>query len=216
LGDYVVLPMGGLVRRDNNCQIFILAGGLSTRMGRDKSRVRLGSRTLLGHVREMAAQTGLRVRVIRRDAVARCGPIGGIYTGLQRSRAEFLLFLACDMPFISASSLKKMAKVLRARDVHGRDIALRCPPGRPSGPSLPPSEFSAAVFATNGRSFGFPILLQREAAFPIVARQIETGELSLQVLARKLQAKTIRFPARQLANINTRDELARAKKKIPR
>ena len=45
-----------------NCEIFILAGGLSSRMGRDKSRICLGRRTMLGHVRAVATQLQLPVR----------------------------------------------------------------------------------------------------------------------------------------------------------
>jgi molybdopterin-guanine dinucleotide biosynthesis protein A len=82
-------------------EIVILAGGLSERMGRDKARVRLGRRTMLGTVRKAAVSAGLPVRVIRRDCVPRCGPLGGIYTGLKTARADVVLFLACDMPFVS-------------------------------------------------------------------------------------------------------------------
>ena len=58
-------------------------------MGRDKSLVQLGRRTLLQHVRTAARSLGVPVRVIRRDSVPRCGPLGGIYTGLKRTRADF-------------------------------------------------------------------------------------------------------------------------------
>ena len=83
--------------------VSILAGGLSSRLGRDKARVRLGRRTLLAHVRRAAKELGLPVRVIRRDLVPRCGPLGGVFTALKTSRADAELFLACDMPFVSAS-----------------------------------------------------------------------------------------------------------------
>lgn len=57
-------------------EVFILAGGLSARMGRDKARLRLRGRTLLAWVRAAARATGWPVRVIRRDLVPRCGPLG--------------------------------------------------------------------------------------------------------------------------------------------
>src|ERR1700691_533511 len=90
------------------CEIFILAGGLSTRMGRNNSRIRRGQRTLLQHIRAAAGQLGYPVRTIRRDAIARSGPIGGIYTALKRSRADAVLLLACDMPFVSPDFLRKL------------------------------------------------------------------------------------------------------------
>ena len=84
------------------CEISILAGGSSSRMGRNKASLRLGRRTLLGHVRACARNSGLPHRVIRRDLLPGCGPLGGVYTALATSRAQIIVFLSCDMPFISA------------------------------------------------------------------------------------------------------------------
>src|SRR5213594_4238966 len=82
--------------------VCVLAGGSSSRMGRDKTLLRLGQHTLLRHARLAADGLHLPVRVIRRDLLPRCGPLSGIYTGLKTSHAEAELFLACDMPFVSA------------------------------------------------------------------------------------------------------------------
>jgi molybdopterin-guanine dinucleotide biosynthesis protein A len=180
----------------DRCEIFILAGGLSTRMGRDKSRVRVGLRTMLAHIRTAARQTGLRVRVIRRDAVARCGPLGGIYTGLIRSRADVVMFLACDMPFVKPELLKQMLRTFRNR---------KSP--------------SAGLFAAESGRAGFPCVLRREAALEIVCRQLQDAEFSLQALAKKLRAGVIRPPhsaAGQLSNINTPAELKKAQTLLKR
>ncbi len=90
-------------------QIFILAGGLSTRMGRDKAGLRLAGRSLLTWVREAARSSGWPVRVVRRDAVPRCGPLGGVWTAFLRSRAERLVFLSCDQPFVSGALIRHLA-----------------------------------------------------------------------------------------------------------
>ncbi|HMC27117.1 MAG TPA: molybdenum cofactor guanylyltransferase, partial [Verrucomicrobiae bacterium] len=102
--------------------ICILAGGLSRRMGRDKASIRIGGVTLLQRVRKTAAELRLPIRVIRRDLVPRCGPLGGIYTGLITSRAAAELFVACDMPFIEAQFLRKLIDRFRktARPVFTR------------------------------------------------------------------------------------------------
>ena len=91
-----------------NAGICILAGGSSERMGREKARMRLGPRTLLGHVRHTAQTLGVPVRIIQKDLVPRCGPLGGIYTGLKTSRHEAELFLSCDMPFVTTKLIKRM------------------------------------------------------------------------------------------------------------
>ena len=165
-----------------HCEIDILAGGASSRMRRNKASLRLGKRTLLGHIRATARNSGLPHRVIRRDLVPRCGPLGGVYTALSTSRAETILFLSCDTPFISAHLLKALVRRL----------------SRPK---------KALFVKVNGR-LGFPFLLRREA-LPVVKRQLAAGQFSLHKLARALRAQTVRLPrcrAHELLNINTPED----------
>jgi molybdopterin-guanine dinucleotide biosynthesis protein A len=169
-----------------NVEICILAGGLSERMGRDKARVRLGRRTMLGTVRKAAESAGLPVRVIRRDCVPRCGPLGGIYTGLKTARADVVLFLACDMPFVSTELV--------------RWIVDKC------------ARSGKAVFVRSGDDVGFPLVMQATQS-ETVAAQIKKNELSLKYLAKVARAKVIRPPRRwlaQLRNINTPADLQQA------
>jgi len=171
--------------------ICILAGGLSSRMGRDKARLRLGRRTLLGHVRAAAGSLGLPVRVIRRDLVPRCGPLGGMVTGLRTTRATAVLFFSCDMPFVSPQLL---------REVMG-------------GLDSPGAARRNGVFVRFRGAAGFPLALRRET-LAVVERQIAAGELSLQALARRLRARSIRVPAgrkTELFNVNTPEDWARAR-----
>ena len=166
--------------------VVILAGGASSRMGRDKARLSLDGRSLLAHVRAAARSLDYPVRIIRRDRIGRCGPLGGIYTALRSSRSGAELFLACDMPFISPGLLRRIARSLRVRD--------------------------QASFAVVGRRTGFPFVIRSEAA-PIVKRQILRGQLSVHALARVLKARRIMArPAEKqsLFNINTPEEFAAA------
>ena len=167
-------------------EICILAGGLSRRMRRDKSRLRLCGRTMLGHIRATAKSLGLPVRVIRRDAVDRCGPLGGIYTALKTTRADVLMFLACDMPFITADLLRTLLRNFGQR--------------------------GKALFVCSGGKTGFPLLLRREA-FPLITRQIEAEKFALHELTRTLKIKRFAPPVSkraQLRNINTPREWERA------
>jgi molybdenum cofactor guanylyltransferase len=159
-------------------EICILAGGLSSRMGRDKARLRLGGRSLLARVRSVAAETPWPVRVVRRDLVPRCGPLGGVFTALRTTRTEAVLFLACDMPFVTAAWIGKLASLNRAR--------------------------RRAVFTLGENGPGFPFLLRR-TALPQVEEQMAAWRFSLQSLAAKCRAKMIRAPdgARRLFNVNT-------------
>jgi molybdenum cofactor guanylyltransferase len=160
--------------------VAILAGGLSSRMGVDKSRLRLGRRTLLGHVRTTAKQLGVPVRIIRRDVVLRCGPLGGVYTALATSRAGAELFLSCDMPFVSADLLQRL--------ISQSDSGER------------------AVFASGSGEASFPFLIP-VSSLPIVRRQLAVRRFSLQSLARVLRARHLRAPPAELLNINTPSDL---------
>jgi molybdenum cofactor guanylyltransferase len=171
-------------------EICILAGGVSERMRQDKSRLRLGTRTMLGQIRAEAIKTGLKVRVIRKDRVRRCGPLGGIYTALKTTRADLALFLACDMPFISTELIEWLMRQRGAR-----------------------SETNA-IFVTANRAVGFPFFIPR-TALPAIQAQIESGAFSIQILARTLKAKVIKAPKAwrsQLSNVNTPNDWAQAKK----
>lgn len=157
-------------------------------MGRDKARLRFGGRSLLGHVRAVAKATGWPVRVIRRDTVPRCGPLGGIYTALKTSEADAELFLACDMPFVSPTLLKELPKHIGSKQ--------------------------DAVFATTDGQPGFPCLL-RVTALPVVEQQIQAKQFSVHALAEALPAKLLRLPERramELWNINTPQDWANVRR----
>jgi molybdopterin-guanine dinucleotide biosynthesis protein A len=152
-------------------------------MGRDKSVVRLGHRTLLGHVRVLASELRLPVRVIRRDLVPRCGPLGGVYTALKTSRADAELFLACDMPFVSARLLRQLV--------------------RRSG--YPPSP----CFVTANSVAAFPFLIP-VSALKHIEKQIRRKRWTLQALAKALHARCLALPSRlrsQLLNVNSLEDL---------
>jgi molybdopterin-guanine dinucleotide biosynthesis protein A len=160
-------------------EVCILAGGLSTRMGRDKSRMLLGGRTLLEHVQSLVHPVDWPVRVIRRDMVPRCGPLGGVYTALKTCEADSLLFLACDMPFVSAAFIEHLIDRFDSK--------------------------VQALFTQDGGRVGFPFLLRRSVLGQI-ERQLVLRRFSLEQLARDCGAKRLSSPlgqSRMLLNINS-------------
>lgn len=168
-------------------EICILAGGLSSRMSRDKAKLRLGGKALLAHIRGTAKTLNVPVRVIRRDLVARCGPLGGIYTALKTTSAETVLFLACDMPQVSSALLKKVLQ-------HSKNG-------------------SEAVFTWNKDTAGFPFVLNCRA-LPVLEKLLAGKHFSLQILARKSRAKEFHpghgFKS-DLVNVNTPADWIRLK-----
>lgn len=93
---------------------YILAGGASSRMGRDKALLVLAGRTLLDRAASLiepltGAPTVIgspdrygsgKWRVIA-DQIAGLGPLGGIATALRDSREPWNLILGCDLPFVT-------------------------------------------------------------------------------------------------------------------
>lgn len=175
---------------NGGAEIAILAGGLSERMGRDKLRLRIGRRTTLGHVRALAKSLELPARVIRKDLVPRCGPIGGIYTALKQARKPAVLILSGDMPFVSREFVERMIEATRSRDT--------------------------AIFAHGERGFGFPALMTTEA-LPVIESQIADGKRSIQALTRALNARGFSPPRRleqDLFNVNTPKDLEAARDRM--
>lgn len=185
-------------REKPRLEICILAGGLSTRMGRDKARIKINGLTMLAHVRAAAMEAGLRltgyansrkgelqprVRVLRKDAVPRCGPLGGLVTALRTTRAQGVLFLACDMPLLTPVLLRRLFRAS--------------------------ADGKSATFTEQEGRVGFPLLLAVNN-LAAVEEQLAAGEFSLQSLAGKLHARRLLVPARsaELRNINTPDDLA--------
>src|SRR4029450_7781625 len=102
----------------------ILAGGRATRFGgADKASLVVGgvriverqlaalagvSDDILIVANDAARYTDLGVRVVP-DAIAGAGPLGGLYTALLAARPDRLIVLACDLPFVPAALLERLA-----------------------------------------------------------------------------------------------------------
>ena len=112
-----------------NLTAFILAGGKSTRMGRDKAFVDYSGRTLLARALDLARSVTPDVHIVGsrerfaefapvvEDKFRECGPLGGIHAALVASQTELNLILAVDMPFVSTAFLHySLTQARSARD----------------------------------------------------------------------------------------------------
>ncbi len=100
---------------------FVLVGGRSTRMGRDKALVCVGDATLLDHVARAVQRATGHVTLIGPpdryqnlgylvipDKFADKGPLGGLHAALDSTESDWNLIVACDMPGITAEFLRTL------------------------------------------------------------------------------------------------------------
>lgn len=110
----------------------ILAGGKSSRMGRDKAFVELAGKAMIEHVIERTQAIGQSETILITnqpanyahlglpmftDILPEKGSLGGIYTAIQASSAPYTLCIACDMPFVNADLLRYMVSIAEGWDV---------------------------------------------------------------------------------------------------
>jgi len=109
----------------------ILAGGKSTRYGRNKALENIGGRTLIEHVVETMTSLFESIILItntpaeyahlglpmHEDLIKGLGPIGGIYTALKVIDKDFGFVVACDMPFLSKTLITHMVSIKESFDV---------------------------------------------------------------------------------------------------
>ena len=108
----------------------ILAGGKSSRLGRDKAWEDVGGQRIIDRVIGALRSSCDEVLIIgdrperqnelslpkciqyRSDELKGRGSIGGLYTGLKASDTLWSLVVACDMPFISRELIRFMLSMI--------------------------------------------------------------------------------------------------------
>jgi molybdenum cofactor guanylyltransferase len=107
---------------------YVLAGGKSSRMGTDKSLMRLGGVPLIARAVQTLHEVCATVAILSgnpvleiyaplvRDHHADCGPIGGIEAALAHSSFEWNLLLPVDVPFVPAWFLRDWVGRVIARE----------------------------------------------------------------------------------------------------
>lgn len=185
--------------------VAVLAGGRSTRMGRDKSLLPFRNRPLIAHVVERCGVCSddvfvvtkrprqlqsLRFRVVV-DHADEQTPLAGIVTALGAAAHPYVFVCACDMPFVSAELVRLLAQ--RARSY---DAAVPVRAGRP--------EPSHAVWSTSALDRIEQALWSGERA---VRRVLETLRVAW---VDEDEWRTIDPGGRAFVNVNTPEDLEAA------
>src|SRR5208282_3143492 len=106
---------------------FVLAGGKSSRMGKDKALMRLEGRPLVLRAAEILSPFVRQITLLApRDRYENLGlpvvadkwpdqgPLAAVCTGLLSSNTEWNIFLACDLPRVSRQFIQLLVGRIRA------------------------------------------------------------------------------------------------------
>ena len=189
---------------------FILAGGASSRMGKNKAHLKLGGKTfvqraalslsaiepqrifLVGNFtnENKAADIEILPDVFKSDLRA---SIIGLHTALFHAETEWIAVLACDLPFASSSLFKRLTEFVQ-------------------------DEFEAIVPLQKDERAQPLCALYRKTCLPKVEAALASNEWSLKKLLEKLETRFVRFE--EIAdlpnaenfffNVNTPEDFARA------
>jgi molybdenum cofactor guanylyltransferase len=111
----------------NQTEAFILAGGASSRMGTDKSRLTIGGQSFIERIAETLLQVTPKVTVVGHDSddmrlesiadvYPKWGALGGVQTALSSCHADWALVVACDLPFVTSELCKRLIALRETYD----------------------------------------------------------------------------------------------------
>lgn len=186
---------------------FILAGGASSRMGEDKSLLRLDGQTFVESAARALLAVTTRVSVVSsragaeshglpvvEDLRAGLGALGGLHAALAACRAEWAALVACDLPFVTGVLLARLLS-----ECTGETDAV-----------VPAQE--------DGRVQPLCALYRAGVCLEQVEALIGAGELRPRALLTRVRSRLVAFEelrdlegsARFFLNVNTPEDYARA------
>lgn len=179
---------------------FVLVGGHSSRMGRDKALLPWRAKPLVEHIAKNVKDATGNVTLVGApdryqwldlprisDFYSNCGPLGGVEAALGSSRAAALnLIVACDLPDLAAISTTLLQNLLTEAERSG----------------------SLCVTVEDISGQVHPLCaVYRHDCLTIVRQCLREGGRRMTDVVRRLGAATWRLP-NALTNVNTPEEWA--------
>lgn len=171
----------------------IMAGGKSSRLGKNKALLPLGDSTVIGQVLAAVAAVTSSISLITNspqeyghlgltmagDIRPGCGPLSGIHAALSLAAAPYVLVQSCDIPLITPGHLN-----LLCQSYPGQDITI----------------FKTARFQ--------PLCaIYRRTCLPVLEELIDHGEYRIIDLFPSLQVRVLRTDDEQaFRSINTQED----------
>lgn len=211
------------MKTENEIEGYILAGGASSRMGRDKARLFLGEETFIERAAQaLSAISGNNISVVGgifdENPQARLSEeffelqvlpdflasekraaIFGLHSALKHAESEWIAALACDLPFASGALLKRLAEF---RVENSRRFA------------------AVAPLQPDGRIQPLCALYRREECLAQIEEMILTNDWSLKKLLERVETREAKFAEisdlpdaeKFFLNVNTPEDYEKALK----
>ncbi|MCA9836054.1 MAG: molybdenum cofactor guanylyltransferase [Trueperaceae bacterium] len=175
----------------------ILAGGHSSRFGRDKALYPYAGKPLLSWVAESLTDAAELFIIANKaypafdfplysDIIPAQGPLSGIHAGLSYSKQDWLAVAACDMPFLTRSYWQLLMTTISS----DKQIVIVEHKGRLEPLAAYYHKSCLALFEAN--------LNQQQLSLQTIIRELKTTVIPFETLG--LESKT-------LANINYLEDL---------
>ncbi len=172
---------------------YILAGGKSLRMGKDKAMLTLGNKNFASHISDTINSINIPCKIVSsneehkqlpipiiKDTIKNIGPIGGLKSALSDTSTIWNLIISCDLPLISKQSIEWLL------NVHQKG-------------------FDATITIVNGKTNPIFGIYRKDCDTP-VQTQITKANYKMIHLLDKLHVNYVKAPdniAKELLNVNT-------------
>lgn len=180
---------------------FVLIGGLSSRMGTDKSALTIAGESFVA--RATAALSGIAetIRLVGgnvtgsvKDIYENWGAFGGLHAALTSAQTKWAAVLACDLPFVTSGLLQRLTTLREGFD-------------------------AVAPIQADGRAQPLCALYSVETCRQVATELIESGERRPIALLQSVRTRWVPFneladldgSASFFDNINTPGDYGRAK-----
>ena len=186
-------------------QGFILVGGASRRMGRDKALLDLGGQPLLERISGELSAIASPVSLVGArqvyssfenvpDVHQQWGALGGIHAALAAAKTDWAAVVACDLPFVTSELFERLATL--ANNMTDAVVPIQA----------------------DGRPQPVCALYRRLTCLPAIEELVAAGEHTPRALLAKVRTRHVEFvELRDLPgaenfffNVNTKEDLKKA------
>lgn len=174
----------------------ILSGGQSSRMGTDKSQLKIRDITLIEHTKQLLIDSGVTDTYVSgkdgiKDIYSGKGPISGIHASLNFLKSfDFIVFIPVDMPLLTKEVISEFTTHQHIQD-------------------------QQQIVSFEGNNL--PLMIKNDRNIrSVLENQIDTNELSIYKLLQNLDSKTIdnSYPKEVFTNTNSPNQWKDAKRKL--